>query len=350
MPHIHRPTRRRIAAAALLLALSVLAGCQSAPSDQTVQQISEQPAKPEERVAKQRTVLPPGQPAANQETYATADDAVKALVLACESKDHADLKKIFGPAAKDLVSGDPVEDENDFNAFTDATAERAMLEETSPGVAILHIGKSDWSYPIPIAKTKDGRWYFDTVAGETEILARRIGTNELEAIALCRTYVDAQREYASRDRDGSGVLKYARRLASSPGKHDGLYWPTEDTPKGAGPSPFGPLVAAAGAEGYPPISGSHSRPTAYHGYYFHVLTGQGANASGGAYDYVINGNMIAGFALVAYPAEYGKSGVMTFIVSHQGTVYQKDLGANTADVAAKMTRYDPDKSWAVVKE
>jgi hypothetical protein len=167
---------------------------------------------------------------------------------------------------------------------------------------------------------------------------------------LCRTYVDAQREYASLDRDGSGVLKYARRLASSAGKDDGLYWPTQDTPQGAGPSPFGPLVAAAGAEGYPPVSGSHRNPTAYHGYYFHILNAQGPNASGRDYDYVINGNMIAGFALVAYPAEYGKSGVMTFIVSHEGRVYQKDLGAKTADIAAKMTQYDPDKSWSVVKE
>jgi hypothetical protein len=348
MSHIHRLMRR--IALAFPLALCVLAGCQSAPSDQTVRQISEKPAKPEERVAKQRTVLPPGQPAAHQETFATADDAVKALVLACESKDHADMKKIFGPAVKDFVTGDAVEDENDFNAFTDATAERAVLEETSPNAAILHIGKDDWSFPIPLVKTKDGKWYFDTIAGETEILARRIGSDELEAIALCRTYVDAQREYASQDRDGSGVLKYARRLASSPGQHDGLYWPTEDDAKGAGPSPFGPLIAAAAAEGYPPISGAHSSPTAYHGYYFHILKAQGASASGGAYDYVINGNMIAGFALVAYPAEYGKSGIMTFIVSHQGTVYQKDLGPNTADLAAKMTQYDPDSSWSVVKE
>jgi hypothetical protein len=341
MSHIFRHARLMVAVLTV-----ALAGCHAAPSDQTVRQISENPATPEQRVAQQRTVLPSGQPAASQETFDTADDAVKALVAACESKDHADMKKIFGPAGKDFVSGDPVEDENNFRAFADATAEHAALEETGPNIAILHLGKKDWSFPIPIVKTKDGKWYFDTVAGETEILARRIGSNELEAIALCRTYVDAQREYAAEDRDGSGVLKYAQRLMSSPGKHDGLYWPKQGD---AGQSPFGPLVAQAAVEGYPPISGSHKNPTAYHGYYFHILKSQGASAPGGSYEFVINGNMIAGFALVAYPAEYGKSGIMTFIVSHQGKVFQADLGRRTADVAAKMTRYDPDRLWMLVK-
>jgi hypothetical protein len=343
----HRITGVALAALAAA-ALGGIYGCTNAPIDQAVHQISDQPAKPRERVAQQRTVLPPGQPAASQETFATPDDAVKALVMACESKDHADIRKIFGPASRDFVSGDPVEDEKDFNSFADSASDRAVLEERDADSAILHIGKEDWPFPIPIVKTRDGnKWYFDTVAGETEILARRIGSNELQAISLCHTYVDAQREYASVDRDGNEVLQYATRLASSPGKHDGLYWP--DTEQ-AGPSPFGPLIAAASAEGYGKISGSHATPTAYHGYYFHILKAQGPAAPGGAYNYVINGNMIAGFALVAYPSEYGKSGVMTFIVSHQGKVYQKDLGKNTADTASKMTAYNPDKSWTQVQE
>jgi len=346
----YRYSPMRLLTAPLALALLTLASCDPAASDQSVGHISDMPATPAQRVAQQRELLPPGQPAASQEVFASPDDAVKALVLACISKDHADMDKIFGPARKDFVTGDPVEDENDFNTFANAASERATLEERSADEAILHIGKDGWAFPIPIVKTTEGnKWYFDTVAGETEILARRIGANELQAIALCRTYVDAQREYASVDRDGSGVLKYAQRLKSNTGKQDGLYWPNEAGSK-AGPSPFGPLVAAAATEGYGPISGSHTRPTAYHGYLFHVLKAQGPNAPGGAYDYVINGYMIAGFALVAYPAEYGKSGIMTFVVSHQGKVYQKDLGPNTQQLGDKMTRYDPDKSWTLVPQ
>jgi hypothetical protein len=333
----------RVTIGAMALAL---AGCHSGPSDQTVQRISEKPATPEQRVAEQRTVLPAGQPAASQKTFATPDDAVKALVQACDAKDHAQLRKLFGPAGKDFVSGDPVEDENDFNAFTDAASQHAALEERAADTAILHLGKDDWAFPIPIAKAKDGKWYFDTVAGETEILARRIGANELAAIALCRDFVEAQREYAAEDRDGSGVLKYAQRLRSSEGKHDGLYWPPSN---GGGQSPFDQVMADADAEGYPAISGSRTHPTAYHGYYFHILKSQGPHAAGGAYDYVINGNMIAGFALVAYPSEYGKSGIMTFIVSHQGKVFESDIGPETAQVAAKMTRYDPGSGWKPVK-
>lgn len=335
---------------AMTVAIGALAACNMAPSDQTVQNISESPARPQQRVSEQRTVLPAGQPAASQQTFASANDAVKALVVACESKDHADLKTIFGPAGKDYVSGDPVEDQNDFDAFAQACSERAMLEERSADVYVLHIGKDDAAFPIPIARTKDGKWYFDTVAGETEILARRIGSNELDAIALCRTYVDAQREYASAYHDGGDVLKFAQRLKSSAGKQDGLYWTSANGADATtGQSPFGPLVAAAAEEGYGPISGSRSSPTAYHGYYFHILKSQGSHAPGGAYNYVINGNMIAGFALVAYPSEYGKSGVMSFIVSHQGKVYQKDLGPKTDDLASKMTQYDPDSSWTLVK-
>jgi hypothetical protein len=331
---------------AAALGAILVAACASAPSDETVKAISERPARPEQRVADQRRVLPQGQPAASQDTYATPDEAVKALLMACDSKDHKGMDRVFGPAMKDLVSGDPVADQNDFEAFADAIGERAELEERTAGLYVLHVGKDNWSFPIPIVRTKDGRYYFDTVAGETEILARRIGLNELEAISLCRTYVEAQREYAAMDRDGDGVYKYAQRLRSSSGKHDGLYWPkvSDNEPT----SPFGPLVADASAEGYEPISGSRENPIPYHGYYFHIIKEQGFNAPGGPYNYVINGNMIAGFALVAYPAEYGKSGIMTFLVSHNGRVFQKDLGAETENIAKAMRTYDPDKSWSLV--
>ena len=351
MTQTNRPFRSSFAALAGV-ALCVLGACNTAPSDQTVRDIGAVPATPEQRVAKERTVLPPGQPAASQQTFATPDDAVKALLLACQSKDHAEMKSIFGPAGKDYISGDAVSDENDFNAFVSAIGERATLAETNSDTYVLNIGKKTWTFPIPIVKTKDGKWYFDTVAGETEILARRIGHNELQAIVVCRTYLDAQREYAAVDRNGDGVLQYAQRLSSSEGKKDGLYWKSEQatgTATTAG-SPFGALVAEASTEGYGPISGSKKSPTAYHGYYFHLLREQGSNAPGGAYSYVINGKMIAGFALVAYPAEYGKSGIMTFVISHQGKVLEKDLGAKTEEIAKGMATYDPDKTWTVVKE
>jgi hypothetical protein len=338
----------RVALTVAVIGSGASAGCSSTPGGRTAGRLSEKGAGPEQRVAEHRPVLPPGQPDSGQETFSTPDDAVKALLIACRARDHAAMGRIFGPASKDFVTGDKVEDENDFNAFADSTAERAVLEQASPAKMILHIGRDDWAFPIPIQKTNSGdKWYFDTGAGEDEIMARRIGSNELEAIALCRAYVDAQREYASLDRDGSGVLAYAQRLVSSPGRHDGLYWPATS---GLPQSPFGPLIAAASAEGYAPISGSRKNPTPYHGYYFHILKAQGPHAPGGAYDYVVNGNMIAGFALVASPAEYRKSGVMTFIVSHNGKVYEKDLGSNTSDVAASMNHYDPDGSWKLVKE
>jgi len=223
--------------------------------------------------------------------------------------------------------------------------EKAELEERSPTVEILHIGAQDWPFPIPIVENAQGKWFFDTKAGQAEILARRIGANELNAIEVCRQYVDAQREYASQFHDDSGVLKYAQRLKSSPGKKDGLYW----DPSLGGESPFGPLADTAQSQGYKPISGAKNSSQPYHGYHFHVLTAQGPAAPGGPYSYVINGNMIAGFALVAWPDEYGKSGIMTFIVSHQGKVYQKDLGPDTATIAKDMTEFNPDSSWTEVK-
>src|SRR6185437_14881869 len=199
----------------------------------------------------------------------------------------------------------------------------------------------------------DGKWYYDTSAGKATILARRIGRNELQTIAVCHAYVDAQRSYGSVDRDGDGVLQYAQRLNSHPGKHDGLYWPAAptqpDQPTAETESPFGPLAAQAATEGYTgPVKGAARSP--FHGYLFRILTSQGPHAPGGKYDYIINGRMIAGFALIAYPAKYASSGVTTFIVNQYGQIYQKDLGPNTDTLAPKITSYDPDSTWTAVKD
>jgi hypothetical protein len=210
---------------------------------------------------------------------------------------------------------------------------------------ILEVGNDLWPFPVPMVKT-NGVWFFDTEVGKDELLNRRIGKNELETLPTVRAYVDAQREYASIDHDGDGVLEFAQRLVSSPGKEDGLYWPPEFDEE---ESPLGPMVAFAQAEGYSPelhdVDEVQRGP--YHGYLFKILTRQGEHALGGKYNYVINGHMIAGFALVAWPADYGQSGIMTFIVNQQGRVYQKDLGENTAKIVQKMSAYDPDKSWQV---
>ena len=226
--------------------------------------------------------------------------------------------------------------------FVASATAMTRIEKDGDDKASLILGREDWPFPIPLVHGASG-WTFDAAAGEEEILARRIGRNELGAIDVCHAFVRAQRDYASEDHDGSGVLKYAQRIASSSGKRDGLYWPPVE---GEPLSPFGPLIAAAVAEGY---KKSSDKPTPYHGYLYRVLKEQGPHAPGGAYGYVINGNMIGGFALVAYPVDYGNSGVMTFIVNQQGGVYQKDLGEDTDEIAGKMTRYDPDSSWDKVE-
>jgi len=207
------------------------------------------------------------------------------------------------------------------------------------------VGKDDFPFPIPIVK-KGQLWFFDTQAGKEEILNRRIGRNELSTIQACLAYVDAQREYARRDREAGSLMEYAQRFASSPGKKDGLYWETKE---GESPSPLGPLVAQAVKEGYKKkedekqAKGQTLIP--YHGYYYKILKAQGNNAPGGAYDYVVKGKMIGGFAMVAYPAQYGVSGVMTFVVNHDGVVYEKDLGKETEKIASAMKKFDPDKTW-----
>ena len=234
----------------------------------------------------------------------------------------------------------PIADASARNRVIEAYDAKHLLVMEGTDKAVLIIGQEDWPFPIPLVR-KDSTWRFDTAAGREEILYRRIGRNELNAIETCLAYVDAQQEYAEQGVAGNGV--YAQRIASRPGKKDGLYWPAQSS---ADESPLGELAASAAAEGY--RAGQQRAP--YHGYYYKVLTRQGPNASGGALDYVVRGRMIGGFALVAYPAEYMNSGVMTFLVNHQGNVYEKDLGPNTARIAAGMTAFNPDNTWRRVTD
>ena len=282
--------------------------------------------------------------AENPRTFATPEEAAAALAAGAKALDQSALRALFGPAVADVENPDHVQATNEFTAFAAAYDQSFRLVHVTTNKCVLEVGTNAWPFPIPIV-LRDGRWFFDTAAGKEELLNRRIGRNELAVLEVMRAYVDAQREYASRDRDGDNVLEYAQRLASSPGKNDGLYW----TPDLDGEtSPLGPLVAQAQGEGYSMGSKAANAPREpFHGYYFKILTQQGKNAPGGKYNYIINGNMIGGFALVAWPAEYGESGVMTFIVNQQGRVYQRDLGPSTAKTAGKMTTYDPDPSWKV---
>jgi hypothetical protein len=277
-------------------------------------------------------------------TFAAPEEAVAGLVSAVKSEDHAELRAIFGPAAEDLVNPDTVQAANEFEAFATALGETNRLVRESDTRRVLELGNDAWAFPVPIVQ-RDGRWFFDTAAGKEEVLNRRIGGNELSALEVVRAYVQAQREYASRDRDGGEVLKYAQKIISTPGAKDGLFWSPDFDDE---ISPLGPLFADAADEGY--RQGQQNpgdEPHPFHGYFFKILTRQGKHAPGGKYDYVINGNMIGGFALVAWPAEYGKSGIMTFIVNQQGRVYQKDLGSQTTKSAETMKAYDPDNTWTV---
>ncbi|WP_250474483.1 DUF2950 domain-containing protein [Caballeronia sp. GAFFF1] len=278
--------------------------------------------------------------ATDQQTFATPEEAVSALVQALRSDDDAALIGIFGSAHKRLVVTS--DDAENRQLRADALAEFEAyhrLEEASPDRRVLVIGDDAWPMPIPLVR-ENGVWRFATEEGEQEVLDRRIGANEREAIKVLRAYLDAQREYASQDRMGDGVLQYARKLGSSPGKRDGLYWPA-DTSRGEEQSPFGPLIAASSTY----FKDRHAGD-AYHGYHYRILTRQGKNAPGGAFSYIINGRMLAGFAMVAYPAQYGESGVMTFIVNNNGVVYQKNRGPS----AQPLTEFDPDPTWTRVNE
>jgi len=252
---------------------------------------------------------------------------------------------IFGPGGQALVdSSDPAMARRNQQVFSAAVAEKWRLEADGPDKRTLVIGNEEWPFPIPIVKDGDV-WRFDTDAGKEEILARRIGRNELAVIRACQTYVGAQHLYATGSHDGRAAGVYAAAFRSDPGKQNGLYWPTSH---GERPSPLGDLVATAAAEGRP-IGGAGSQPSPFHGYYFRILTGQGSAARGGARSYVVNGDMSGGFALVAWPAQYDVTGVMTFIVNQDGTVSEKDLGPGTDQTVKAMTVYDPDPSWTAVQ-
>lgn len=281
-----------------------------------------------------------------QLTFASPDDAVKALLEATKTKDRAGLAKIFGPAVKDLLSGDDVQDAADFDEFAANLAEQNKIVPDGDDRATLEIGVEKLPFAIPLVR-KDGKWFFDTEAGKEEILNRRIGENELGAIRVCRGYVAAQFQYFSEDRDGDDLLEFAPRFASTPGKRDGLYW---DTKPDEALSPLGPAVAEARSEGYMKKDDKSEKPRPYHGYVYKILTRQGAGAPGGAFDYMINGNMVAGFAMIAYPVDWQSSGVMTFQVSANGKVYQKDLGEKAGEAVAKIEAFDLDPSWTLVKD
>ena len=277
----------------------------------------------------------------HQRTFASPGEAVQALVEAVKAGDMEALASILGPEGRDLISsGDAVADKQERARFVRAYEQLNRLQRPTEMKAVLVIGQDGWPLPIPVVKEGDA-WRFDTAAGKEEILNRRIGRNELDTIQVCLAYVDAQREYARVARESDGVLAYAMKFRSDEDKQNGLYWPTKE---GEAPSPLGVLVANARAEGYSRKT-SGGTPTPYHGYFYRILTTQGPDAPGGAYDYVVNGKMIGGFALVASPAQYGVSGVMTFIVNHEGVVYQKDLGTDTETIARTMETYNPDSTW-----
>lgn len=285
--------------------------------------------------------------AAGERQFSSPQAAVDALKAAVEVRDTNALHAIFGPSAQSLVSVDVVEAADEREMFVSRLKEKINLVSDSDTRDLLQLGADGWPFPIPLVK-QDGQWHFDTDSGKEEILNRRIGANELGTLQVCQAYVEAQREYASVDRNADEVLEYAQQLRSTPGAHDGLYWSTRT---GDELSPLGPLVAQARGEGYRKNAKILTEvQSPYHGYYFKILTRQGKHAPGGSYNYIINGHMIGGFALVAWPAQWGNSGVMTFIVNQQGKVFQKNLGPKTIAMASAMTKYDPDNTWTPVQE
>ncbi len=276
-----------------------------------------------------------------QKTFTSAKAAAKALVDSVRTGDKAALLKILGPGSEELISsGDEVADRMAQQRFVKSYSEANRIELIGNAAAILHVGRDEWQFPIPLVKQRAG-WRFDTADGKEEILNRRIGRNELNAIQVCLAYVDAQREFYLKNPTGDGVLQYAQKFFSEKDNRDGLYW---ETAPGKEPSPLGPLVAEASAGGYsPPQSAGKRAP--YWGYNYRILKAQGREAPGGAYDYVVGDKMIAGFALVAFPAQYGSSGIMTFVVNHAGVVYEKNLGPQTGAIAQAMTEFNPDSTW-----
>jgi hypothetical protein len=286
----------------------------------------------------------PAQPAITEQLFASPDEAVKALQTAVEAEDQAALQTIFGPEFSELLTGDKVQDANNTKRFATAMAQNCNQVKDGDDKITLEVGTNNWPCPIPLVKA-DNQWHFDTTAGKEEIINRHIGKDELCAIGVCRTYVIAQLQYAGASPANGGVMSYAQKFKSTPGKRDGLYWPAAE---GETTSPFGPLVAEANTEGYVTHTNAGHHP--FHGYYFNILTRQGDAAPGGKMDYMSHGNLTAGFALVAYPEHWDQSGVMTFIVGQDGKVYQQDLGEKTLRIAGAMKEYNPDSDWTLVPD
>jgi hypothetical protein len=277
---------------------------------------------------------------ANEKTFASPGEAVLAAYKALKSGDSGAANAIFGSNAGPILhTGDDVADKNMVSNFIHRYDEMHRLVIEPDETATLYVGADNWPMPISLVKNSSGAWYFDTEAGKKEILYRRIGTNENDAIDVLHTLVDAQQEYASTTHDDEQLKHYASKVFSDEGKHNGLYWKTSDNEP---PSPVGPLLALAAGQGYTHNQGE-SAP--FHGYYFRLLTRQGPAAKGGARDYSVNGQLTRGFAFLAYPAEYRNSGVMTFIVNQNGVVFQKDLGQDTAKLASAISEYNPDNTW-----
>jgi hypothetical protein len=280
---------------------------------------------------------------ATQKTFVSPEEAVNSLIDAVKADNMKELKAIFGPAGKEVLSsGDVIEDKASRVRFVKAYEIKHTLVKDSDVKAVLQIGEEEWPFPIPIIK-KGEKWFFDTKKGKEELINRRIGRNELSTIQTCLAYVDAQREYVGEDRDGNGLFEYAQKFVSTAGKKDGLYW---ESKAGEKESPLGDFAARAAREGY---KKTNDKPVPYYGYYFKILKAQGKNAKDGAYDYIVNGKMIGGFGIVAYPAQYGVSGVMSFVVNHDGIIYEKDFGKETENIAQAMKLFDPDKTWKKVE-
>jgi len=277
--------------------------------------------------------------------FASPEDASTALMEAAKSGDQNALLAIFGMESKTIIfSGDAVQDKAAVDKFNVAYGVMHRWRKMPDGTQILLIGADNFPFPIPLKRGDGGQWFFDTAAGKEEILTRRIGRNELAVIEVCGAVADAQAEYFSQPHDGGSKGQFALKFISDTGKQNGLYW---ESPEGQPKSPLGPLAAFATAEGYSTKPNSH---TPFHGYYFHMLTRQGAHAPGGAKDYVVNGKMVGGFAFVACPADYGNSGIMTFIINQDGVLLQKDLGTTTAETATAMSEFDPDAGWSPVQQ
>jgi len=300
-------------------------------------------------LANAATPAPAAQKAVAQKTFATPQEAASALAEAVRKHDKNLLQAVLGPSSRSwLSSGDEVADRRDMDKFLAAYDRKNSISQQTDGKAILLAGEGGWSFPAPMVRKGNG-WVFDAVAGHEEIFNRRIGRNELDAIQTLLAVVDAQREYAAGDPDRNGYHDYARRFISGKGKKDGLFWPSR---AGEPLSPLGPLVGAAAREGYGKKSGggkSSGKAAAYHGYRYRILAAQGKHAPGGAYSYLVGDKMIGGFAMVAYPAKYGVSGVMTFLVNHDGIVHQKDLGKSTGADAQGLRSFSPDPSWTKVQ-